>query len=53
MVATHDLQIARLEQKYPEYVRNFISTYRYKTAKCCSIIKLNPVNVKPSMPHSC
>lgn len=23
MVATHDLQIARLEDKYPEYVRNF------------------------------
>jgi hypothetical protein len=23
MVATHDLQIAHLEQKYPEYVRNF------------------------------
>ena len=23
MVATHDLQIAQLEQKYPDYVRNF------------------------------
>jgi len=23
MVATHDLQIAELEQKYPDYIRNF------------------------------
>lgn len=45
MVATHDLQIARLEDKYPDYVRNFyfdiqisngqmLFDYRLKPGEC-------------------
>jgi len=33
MVATHDLQIAHLEQKYPDYVRNFYFDIQVKDAE--------------------
>ena len=33
MVATHDLQIAQLEQKYPDYVRNFYFDIQVKNGE--------------------
>ncbi len=63
MVATHDLQIARLEDKYPDYVRNFyfdiqvkdgemLFDYKIKHGECKTfnaslLLKQIGINVEP------
>lgn len=42
MVATHDLQIARLEDKYPDYVRNFYFDIQISNGQMLFDYKLKP-----------
>ena len=46
MVATHDLQIARLEDKYPDYVRNFYFDIQISNGQMLFDYKLKPGECK-------
>ncbi|PJJ84572.1 MutS-related protein [Mucilaginibacter auburnensis] len=46
MVATHDLQIAQLEQKYPHYVRNYYFDIRISDGQMVFDYKLKPGECK-------
>lgn len=46
MVATHDLQIAKLEEKYPEYVRNFYFDIQISNGQMLFDYKIKPGECK-------
>ena len=46
MVATHDLEIAKLEQKYPDYVRNYYFDIRISDGQMVFDYKLKPGECK-------
>ena len=46
MVATHDLQIAQLETKYPDYVRNFYFDIQVKDGEMLFDYKIKPGECK-------